>query len=184
MQFLFYFLLVLGDLSPEKLGKTLTHEHLSMEFEKFFNEAPPQLREYVSDIEKIKLETLGFLRQYPYASRYNIRFCDDETHEKVISDVKLFKKFCDGNGTIVENTTYGIRRNLKFYREVAQKTGVNVIAGTGHYVTSSQNDTEITRTVESIVALYTNEVLNGVDVSDHGDGSDMIKCGFVGEVGV
>lgn len=165
------------------MGKTLTHEHLSMEFQRFFNEAPAHLRGYVAESEKIKLENLGILRQYPYSSRYNVRFRDNDAHEKVIEDVKLFKKWCDGDCTIVENTSHGIYRDLEFYREVAQKTGVNVIAGTGHYVALSQTENEMKRSLENLIDLYTKEVTVGVDVSKNADGPDIIKCGFVGEVG-
>lgn len=37
----------------------------------------------------------------------------------------------NGGGTIVENTTLGIKRDINFYKNVAKETGVNVIAGTG-----------------------------------------------------
>lgn len=40
----------------------------------------------------------------------------------------------NGGGTIVENTTIGIYRDIKFLREVAETTGVHVVAGTGALV--------------------------------------------------
>lgn len=131
---MFFFFAVLGDLSPSDLGRTLTHEHLSLDFHKFYFDAPEHLRGYVSETEKIKLENVGILRIYPYASRYNIAFYDQDANEKVIQDLHLYRKWCGGNCTIVENTTYGIKRDLKFYREAAKQTGVHIIAGTGHYL--------------------------------------------------
>lgn len=170
-------------MAPGDLGKTLTHEHLSLDFDKFYYPTPEHLKGYVDDKQKISLGNLGVLRQYPYSSRYNITFNDDDTHTKVIEDLHLFKKWCGGNCTIVENTSHGLIRNLKFYREAAQKTGVNIIAGTGHYVDICQSASDLLRGVEELTNFYTRELLAGVDVSNAGDGSDIIKCGFIGEVG-
>lgn len=173
---------MLGDLAPSDLGRTLTHEHLSLDFHKFFFEAPDHLRGYVTVAEKIKLENLGILRQYPYSSRYNIDFCDEDANGKVIEDLHLYKKWCGGNCTIVENTTYGIKRDLRFYRKAAKETGVHVISGTGHYLEMTQNSSELSLTIEQMSDLYRNEIVSGVDVSTAHDGSDIIKCGFLGEV--
>lgn len=185
--FLFFFsnnliVQVLGDVRSSDLGRTLTHEHLSLDFHNFYREAPEHLRGFLTDEQKISIGNLGVLRQYPYGSRYNIQFCDDDTNEKVIEDLHLFKKWCGSNCTIVENTTYGICRDLKFYREAAKRTGVNVVAGTGHYLEMTQNSSELSLSLEQMSDLYTKEIVFGVDVSGGHDGTDIIKCGFLGEI--
>ena len=43
----------------------------------------------------------------------------------------IFIQQKNGGGTIVENTTLGIKRDINFYKNIAKETGVNVIAGTG-----------------------------------------------------
>jgi hypothetical protein len=43
--------------------------------------------------------------------------------------MELYKQF--GGGAIVENSSHGLQRNARFLKEVSQKTGVHVIAGTG-----------------------------------------------------
>jgi hypothetical protein len=43
--------------------------------------------------------------------------------------MELYKQF--GGGAIVENSSHGLPRNVRFLREVSQRTGVHVIAGTG-----------------------------------------------------
>lgn len=164
------------------MGKILTHEHLSLDFEKFYFEAPKHLMEYVTD-QKITIQNLGVLRQYPYSSRYNTHLNDADSHEKVIEDLHLLKKWSGGKCTIIENTTYGIQRDLKFYREAAKQTGVNVVAGTGHYLEMTQNKSDLSLSLEQLFALYSKEIVTGVDVSAAQDGSDIIKCGFLGEVG-
>jgi phosphotriesterase-related protein len=56
-------------------------------------------------------------------------FNDAETHAAVLYEMVLYKQF--GGGSIVENSSHGLQRNVKFMKEVSQKTGVHVIAGTG-----------------------------------------------------
>lgn len=174
---------VLGKIEPNQLGVTLTHEHFSLDFHKFYCEPPKQLTQFFNDgiNSKIHMKNLGFLRQYPYGSRYNINFEDCDTHHAIFDDVKLFKEF--GGTSIVENTTYGIKRNLKLLYEVAKRTGVNVISGTGHYLEMTQEPTSLTLSVEDMTKLYHDEIVNGVDIEIDSDEKVNIKCGFIGEVG-
>jgi phosphotriesterase-related protein len=76
------------------LGKTLTHEHFSLDFSNFYSAPPNQLTEYFQD--KITLNNVGLIKQYPYASKYNLAFCDSDTHAAVLNDVILYKKFGGG----------------------------------------------------------------------------------------
>jgi predicted metal-dependent phosphotriesterase family hydrolase len=66
---------------------------------------------------------------YRYSSKYNCQFNDAETHAAVLYEMELYKKF--GGGAVVENTNHGLQRNVKFLKEVSQRTGIHVIAGTG-----------------------------------------------------
>lgn len=83
-----------GPVSPAALGYTLTHEHFSLDFSNFYSSAPLELESYVNS--KITLQNVGYIRQYPYSSKYNINFEDDDTHEAVMKDVMSFKKFGGG----------------------------------------------------------------------------------------
>ena len=65
---------------------------------------------------------------YSYSSKYNCQFNDAETHAAVLYGMELYKQF--GGGAIVENSSHGLPRNVKFLKEVSQRTGVHVIAGT------------------------------------------------------
>lgn len=127
------------------------------------------------------MKNLGYLRQYPYGSRYNINFGDDDTHHAIFEDVRQFKEF--GGGSIVENTTYGIKRNLKLIYEVAQRTGVNVISGTGHYLEMTQEPQTLKMSTEDMSRLYHNEIVNGNDIATMSGETVNVKCGFIGEVG-
>ncbi|CAO1344614.1 unnamed protein product [Diamesa hyperborea] len=174
---------VLGLIDPCDLGITLTHEHFSLDFHKFYCEPPQQLLKFFNGEvnEKLHLKNVGFVRQYPYGSRYNINFEDSDTHRAVLEDLKIFKEF--GGGSIVENTTHGISRNLKLMYDVAKNVGINVIAGTGHYLGMTQTPETLNMSVEEMVNLYTKEIVDGIDVQVSAGEIVNMKCGFIGEIG-
>ena len=58
-----YAITVLGDLSPSQLGKTLTHEHVSMEF--FFSYKSPKASELHLVNCDWTLNNSGWIQQWP-----------------------------------------------------------------------------------------------------------------------
>ncbi|OPL20347.1 hypothetical protein AM593_01358, partial [Mytilus galloprovincialis] len=80
-----------------------------------------------------------------------------------------------GGGTMVDNTNLGISRDINFLKQASEKTGVNIVAGTGYYVESSRPET-VKLTVEEMAAHMKRELQDGCDGSS-------IKCGVIGEVG-
>lgn len=99
----------------------------------------------------------------------------------MLEDVKLYKEF--GGSAIVENTTHGINRNLKLMYQVAQATGVKIVAGTGHYLEMTQKPETLNMSLEEMEQLYTKEILEGVKVDLSPTEAVQIRCGFIGEVG-
>ncbi|XP_037954000.1 phosphotriesterase-related protein-like [Teleopsis dalmanni] len=166
---------VLGTIEPNLLGRTLTHEHIALDFEGFHCEPPTEFKSALES--KISMETLGYIRQYPYSSLENVRFYDENSRDAAKKDVALYKQF--GGGTIVENSSHGLKRNLDFMVDVSKSTGVHIIAGTGHYIHDVQDKKDTSLTVEQMTDIYSKEIINGVEV----DGVGMVKCGFIGEVG-
>ncbi|KAL5285020.1 PTER family protein [Megaselia abdita] len=167
---------VLGPIDPNLLGRTLTHEHIAIDF-RHFHCGPPcdELKSYFGN--NITLENVGYLKQYPYSSLTNTILYDDETLEAVKKDLYSYKKF--GGDSIIENTNHGIKRDLEFMVDVSKATKVNIVAGTGHYVHSVQERDTLNLTIEQLADLYSKEMITGVEVPGRG----MVKCGFIGEVG-
>lgn len=79
-------------------------------------------------------------------------------------------------GAIVENTTKGLDRNIRFYEEVAQSTGVHVIAGTGHYIEDLQHDNCLHYSTEDIYKQMLGELTSGFAEEP------SIKAGVIGEI--
>lgn len=85
---------MLGAIKPSELGLTLTHEHLSMNFEHFYRKPPEALVDFFQT--KPTLENVGYIRQYPYSSIHNLILDDEEANIAVLDDVKAYKKFGGG----------------------------------------------------------------------------------------
>lgn len=161
---------VLGCVDPSTLGHTQTHEHLSLVYECAYYPARPEDKH--RETLPFSLENLGWIRQYPYSHRPNLIMNDE--YDAITEEMKLYKK--TGGGTIVENTTKGIGRDMKFMKRVAEETGVNVVAGSGYYEESSLPAGSLNNvTEEQLVSEMTNDILHGCDGTD-------IRCGVIGEV--
>lgn len=161
---------VLGPIDPDKIGATLTHEHLSMVFDVAF--VPASESETDMMTLPITMENLGWIRQNPYSHKNNLVFNDQQTKAAVEKDLLEFKKY--GGGTIVENTTHGLQRNLNILKEMSAMAGINIVAGTGYYVAASQDSSNLNKSVEDMANVIRNDLLNG---------EDGIKCGLIGELG-
>lgn len=160
----------------------MTHEHFSLNFDKFYCEPPKQLGEFFNDKKPtFEMKNLGFVRQYPYGDKYNINYEDADTHRAVVEDLKIYKKF--GGGSIVENTTCGINRDLKLMYQVSKEIGVHVIAGTGHYLGLTQSSDTKNLSVEQMIEIYKKEIQEGIEVKISNNEIVNIKCGVIGEIG-
>jgi len=58
-----------------------------------------------------------------------LEFYGDDAAKAVYKDVELFKEA--GGGTIVDNSSHGLKRDIFLMKNISQSLGVNVIAGTG-----------------------------------------------------
>lgn len=166
---------VLGPIDTSNFGRSLTHEHFSLNFDYFYVAPPTHLDIYLNK-NRIAIDNVGMVRQYPYGSRYNIHFCDEDTHKAVMDDIKAYRKF--GGRSVVENTSHGLNRNLDLFCDIAKESGVHVVAGTGHYIEGVQSTATVAMTVEEMVNLYVKELTVGCETS-----FGLVKCGFIGEVG-
>ncbi|XP_028174628.1 phosphotriesterase-related protein [Ostrinia furnacalis] len=163
---------VLGDVKPEDLGVTLTHEHLAMDFTHFYRKPPKHLADRF--YSGISLPTAGYLRQYPYSSKYNLELNDQRSREALLNDVAYFKNY--GGGTIVENSTEGLDRDLALSVAVSHKTGVHIVAGTGFYIADLQPADHLHSSTEELYNHMLNELTAGcVEKPD-------VKAGFMGEI--
>lgn len=157
---------VLDKISPSDLGITLPHEHLALNYDGFYVAPPPELESYIDG--QITLKNIGFIRQYPYGCRSNLKFYDKESVVGVLRDVHLFKHL--GGGTIVENSSIGLRTDLNL-KQISKETGVHIVSGAGFYLAQTQQGNVLSKTKE----MMYDSILNDFSSED-------LKCGVIAEV--
>lgn len=135
---------VLGLVDPDQLGRTMTHEHLTMTFDCCYSPPPPG-DEAVAE-NPFQMQHMHWLRQNPYSCRENL-LLQQETGA-VQDELLAFRKA--GGGTVVENTTAGIDRDLPALKRLSQNTGVHVIAGAGYYVDCTHTEATKRASVETV----------------------------------
>nr|XP_061795840.1 phosphotriesterase-related protein-like isoform X2 [Nerophis lumbriciformis] len=161
---------VLGPLDPDLLGRTMTHEHLTMTFECCYVPPPPWNPQTTEN--PLQLSHAHWLRQNPYSCHENLLLCQET--EAVRDELLAYRKA--GGGSMVENTTVGIDRDLPTLVRLAKETGVNIVAGAGYYVDCTHSDQTRKMSVEKLTDVIVGEVLYGADGTE-------IRCGVIGEIG-
>lgn len=161
---------VLGPVDPGQLGRTMTHEHLTMTFECCY--FPPAPGDDAVAANPFQMQHMHWLRQNPYSCHENL-LLQQET-DAVRDELLVYKQA--GGGAIVENTTTGIDRDLPTLKQLALDTGVHIIAGAGYYVDCTHSEATKRMTVEQLTDIIVSEVLRGADGTD-------IRCGVIGEIG-
>ncbi|XP_063705654.1 phosphotriesterase-related protein [Culicoides brevitarsis] len=156
---------VLGRIPAQDFGIILPHEHLALDYSHFHFEPPlKDLSELIAG--PISLQNVGFVRQYPYASKFNLNFADNESLKGVKRDLELFKKF--GGSAIVENSSIGLRTNLDL-KALSKEAGVHIVAGAGHYLGQTQPSSVLEMSTEALYESILNDFQN-------------LSCGVIAEV--
>lgn len=135
---------VLGLVEPSELGRTLTHEHLTMTFDCSYYPPPPS-HEAISK-EPIVMKNLFWIQKNPYFHKENLHL--NEELEAVKEELLYFK--AQGGGALVENTTAGISRDVQTLKWLAEETGVHIISGAGFYVDATHSSETRAMSVEQV----------------------------------
>ncbi len=162
---------VRGPVDTSQLGITLPHEHL-------VNDATSWAHRTESvgwDPEDfaarpVAPDILWDLKHDPFGNLDNCRLDDIEaTVEEVTRYAAL------GGRTILETTGLEAGRDLAALRQISERTGVNIVAGTGYYLESAQPD--------HVRGLAPEQIAERL-LLDLTQGEDGIRPGFIGEIGV
>jgi phosphotriesterase-related protein len=161
---------VTGPVGAESLGKTLSHEHLFIDLRNQFTEFKDPEKRRVSR-QKVKMSNLGVLRRNPYAVKDNLVLDDLDV---AVEEVSFFKSL--GGATIVDCTSIGINREAAKLRDLARRTGLNIIAGSGYYTYDTHPPEMDGWPPERIADQIVRDLTVGIDGTD-------IKAGIIGEIG-
>lgn len=160
---------VLGPVSPEALGVTLSHEHLLLDARPSWRE-PGDERKRKLAYTPVTPDILHALRQDPYLNLDNCSLGDEGL---AIKEVARFAEL--GGATVVDATCLGIGRDPRALQRIARATGLNIIMGTGFY---------LERTHPPVVRDASPAQLTELMISDLTAGESGIKAGYIGEIGV
>lgn len=161
---------VLGPIEPSDLGLTLTHEHLLIDFEVVF-QPPRNSNEYHLANETLSLKNLGWVR-FNWASNHDNLQLDDEN--LATDEVRYF--FNAGGKTIVDATSIGLSRNPRALQRISQNTGLNIIMGTGFYVSDVHPEGFSKLPLDRITEKIISDIEEGADETN-------IRSGIIGEIG-
>jgi len=162
---------VLGSISPEELGITLTHEHILIDCSPWFIE-PEEASQKGYVEQPVTLDNLWWIRQNMFGNRDNLLLTDVN---EAVDEVIEFKRH--GGNSIVDVTNIGIGRDRVFLKSISSELGINVIMGSGYYIYRSHPPDMSEKTVEEIADEIVTDVTKGV-------GDTGIKAGIIGEIGI
>ena len=161
---------VLGPVAAGALGRTLMHEHLLFDLATYLHQ-PPDLADAPFVDAPLTLETLWWVREHPMANRMNLFQTDADL---AADEVARFA--AAGGTTVVEVSSIGLARDVHGLKRIAERTGVNIVAGTGYYVGSSHPPTLAGRSVEDVTDELVHDLQVGLDGTN-------IRAGVIGEIG-
>lgn len=161
---------VLGPVAADSLGVTITHEHLFIDLSCYFRE-PASPEAAAAFEEQVTLANLHLMHRDPYGSREN---CILDDPALAAREVEVFRRA--GGRTIVDVTLPDIGRDVRKLRDLAQRTGVNIVAGCGHYIVSAWPAGLSNRGEDDLAQELIREITEGID--DTG-----IRPGIIGEIG-
>lgn len=162
---------VTGPIDAADLGVTLTHEHILNDVTSWSHRTE-SLGWDPDDLagRPVSEDILWDLKHDPFGNLDNCRLDDFDT---AVEEVARYAAL--GGSTILEATGFGVGRNLSALREVSERTGVTIVAGTGYYLDSSLP--------EQARRLGPEEIAEAI-LDDLAQGQDGVRPGFIGEIGV
>lgn len=156
-------------LSRDDLKVTTTHEHVLLDLTAFFRELPIPGIENPST-QPVEMWNLGILSRDCYALKDNLLLDNEElaTHE-----LEFFKNA--GGCTVVDASLPGIGRDPATLARISEKTGLNIIMGTGFYVGETHPRELDGMTDAEVADIMIRELTEGID---------GVCAGYIGEIGI
>ncbi len=161
---------VLGAIKTNQLGVTLPHEHLLVDLKIWFTEPSEADLKRVA-YEPVTIENLGWVAYNQYNNLDNMQILDENL---AIAEAAQFKKA--GGATIVDVTTADLGRDPLALKRISQATGLNIIMGSGNYVSVADNSDLENKSVDELAS----EIINDIQI---GVGKTGIRAGIIGEIG-
>lgn len=161
---------VLGPLAARNLGVTLPHEHLQLDLSCWWS-APRDPRRAALVDAPLTPQTRALLLADPYHSRPNMLLDDVDLAVRELGHVAAF-----GGRSVVDLSTRSIGPYPERLVEIARRTGLNIVMGSGFYVQRAHPAWVAGATVEELATYMVSELTQGV-------AGTAVRAGIIGEIG-
>lgn len=160
---------VLGPIEPDDLGPTLAHEHLLFDLRCLWEQPPPD-RAHLIDAEPTP-QNRAELERDLYHSKKTLHQDDPDLGAR---EAVRFREA--GGATIVDLTTIGLAPEPNALSDIAQATGLNVVAGAGYYREKCLPMEVLDKSVSELADELEGWVVEGMYGTD-------VRAGILGELG-
>lgn len=160
---------VLGDMPADLLGKTLAHEHVYIDYRCAWSPPSDELS-YLVD-SKVSTSIIDIVRNNAHHSLDNLILNNED---EAVSELTFFKQA--GGNAVIALSSGGLHQNVLGLKNIAQRTGLQIITGCGYYRYIAFSDDELAMSSEQMQE----EIVRSVNV---GIGDSGIRAGIIGEVG-
>ena len=161
---------VLGPVSPEALGPTLVHEHVLFDLSVYHRLLVERGEDPLPD------EPLGI--EHLYLVRHNMPLSLDNTRQRDLNvaarELAHYRQL--GGGTVVEVTSIGLDPDPAGLAELARRTGLNIVAGTGYYIGASHPPELAGKGAEQVAEEMLRDFADGFPRT-------TVRAGVIGEIG-
>jgi len=161
---------VLGLIGPGDLGITLPHEHLVSDGSCWFVD-PSEATEKAMVHHPVAVDILWWLRYHLFENMDDLLLLDEQEATEEAMRFKLA-----GGSSIVELSNVGLGRDPAALARISRATGLNVIMGSGYYLSVSHGPEMDAKTEEEIADEIVRDIMVGV-------GNSGIRSGIIGEIG-
>ena len=169
---------VRGPISPEDLGITMCHVHVLSELKVSEQSKPPSTMtpEELELLNKpVTMDMLGQIRRHAnHVCAVDNNLLGDI--DLAVTELKAYRR--KGGSSIVETSVVGLKRDPVGLAKIAEQTGINIICGTGWYISGSQPSDLDEKSVEDLSKIMIRELTEGID--DLGIKAGFIKSGLSG----
>lgn len=155
---------VTGPIEPEALGVTSMHEHVL---------ADGSCYAWSTELEpKLEIDQLGSIRRQVEVNRRNL-VVDDVA----MVEAELAEFAAAGGCTVVDMSTPGLRVDPAVLPQISERSGVQIITGTGLYIARSRPQCWSDAPIDELADWMVGEIEDGID----GTG---VRAGQIGEIGI
>ncbi|HYM48944.1 MAG TPA: hypothetical protein VET65_00080 [Candidatus Limnocylindrales bacterium] len=161
---------VCGPIAPEALGVTLGHEHLLIDLRGLWEEPATEERRALAQAP-ITTPSRATWVGNPYESRDNL-LIDDEA--AAVDELRLFA--AAGGRSVIDLTVEGLEPKPEALRRIAERSGVQIVAGAGVYRAFAHPPWVAGMAVEDLAARFIAAIRTGINGTD-------VRAGVLGELG-